>query len=109
MKIYKVYEIEDNVEDFSPQKEYPRHFAGAFESETLAEKLCEVVDIADCNSTEVIFDEIKLQDLQDIWTYGLKGYDEKGSKLIVEAIKTLQPEIYNQHTTMQNNDQDLTK
>lgn len=109
MKIYKVYEIEDNVEDYSIEKEYPKHFAGAFESQDLAEKLCEVIDIADCNSTEVVFEEITLQDLQDVRIYGLKGYDAKGSELIVEAIKTFQPEIYQQHTTHQNDEQDLTK
>lgn len=74
-KFYKVYEVEDNVS--YEAESYPAYFVGAFVDEAAAIELCGVVDIAKCNSTKIVYDEITYSDIEDLKIYGLEAADEE--------------------------------
>lgn len=90
MKYYKVYEILDNIE--IKQDIYPVYFVGAFEKEEDANKLCEVIDIMDCNSTHIEFNEITKQDVLDLKKFGLQAADKSAMQEIEKIIKNLNKE-----------------
>lgn len=73
-KFYKVYEIIDNV--CEELDSYPTYFVGAFVNERDAIELCGIIDVTECNSTKIIFDEITYSDIEDLNKYGLQAADE---------------------------------
>ena len=73
-KFYKVYEVLDNVSD--ELEVYPTYFVGAFLQEADAVELCGVIDVADCNSTKIVHDEITYADIEDLKVFGLQAADE---------------------------------
>lgn len=102
MKVYKVYEVEDNNEYAIEKGECLVHFVGAFENEVSAQKECTAIDIQYCNSTTIVFDEITKQDIEDALQYGITGFDKVGSDCMVEALKRYRPDVYAQKHSQKN-------
>ena len=73
-KMYKVYEIIDNVEE--KLEVYPTFFVGAFLSKKKAVKLCEIIDVTNNNSTKIVYGEITYSDISDLKKHGLNCADE---------------------------------
>lgn len=102
MKVYKVYEIEDNDEYAIETGNCLTHFVGAFENEVSAKKECVAIDMQFCNSTAIIYDEITKQDIEDILKYGVSGFDKAGNDCMVEALKKYRPDVYAQKYSQKN-------
>ena len=93
MKYYKVYEIfEDNK--FCALK--GKICVGIFKSEDKAKYISCVIDLQDCNKTEIIFDEINKQDLIDLHKC-FKGSDceDEIVKMSTYIFKTKEFELVN--------------
>lgn len=84
-QFYKVYEILDNVEE--NLQAYPTYFVGAFVHNDMAEMLCKNIDIANCNSTKIVYGIITQKDIDDLKYHGLQGCD----KLALEQITSMLP------------------
>lgn len=82
---FKVYEILDNVSD--ELEIYPTYFVGAFVNEADAIQLCEIIDIADCNSTKTVYGEITQEDIEDLKQFGLQSADEEALLQIERMLK----------------------
>lgn len=82
---FKVYEILDNVSD--ELEIYPTYFVGAFKNESDAIQLCEIIDIADCNSTKTVYGEISQEDIEDLKQFGLQSADEEALLQIERMLK----------------------
>lgn len=81
---FKVYEVLDNV--LEQQDTYPTYFVGAFLDKKMAEGLCKCIDIADCNSTKILYSVITPKDVQDLKKYGLKAADSSALSEIKKLI-----------------------
>ena len=81
---FKVYEVLDNV--LEQQDTYPTYFVGAFLDKKMAEGLCKCIDIADCNSTKILYGVITPKDVQDLKEYGLKAADSSALSEIKKLI-----------------------
>ena len=84
-KFFKVYEILDNVE--VEMESYPTYFVGAFENEPDAIELCGMIDIAECNSTKIVYGEITSADIEDLKQFGLQSADEAAILEIAAMLK----------------------
>ncbi|MBE5746226.1 MAG: hypothetical protein E7359_02945 [Clostridiales bacterium] len=93
MKLYKVYEILDNTEE--KLDSYPTYFVGAFKEEINAIQLCQAIDIADCNSTKIVYDEIVRGDIEDLYIYGLKNIDFEAAQELKKLVKIYEKENKN--------------
>ena len=87
---YKVYEILDNVEEVMTS--YPTFFVGAFLNNEMAKMLCKNIDIANCNSTKIVYGIINSKDIEDLKYYGLQGCD----KAAMQQISSMLPKNYEQ-------------
>ena len=81
MKYYKVYEI---IEDNKKLDLQCKVCVGIFKNEAKAKYIAYVIDVQDCNKTEIIYDDITKQDLLDLQKY-YKGSDCE--KEIIEISK----------------------
>lgn len=73
-KFFKVYEILDNV--CEELEVYPTYFVGAFSNEPDAIELCGIIDVAECNSTKIVYGGITQEDIEDLKQFGLQSADE---------------------------------
>ena len=86
-KFYKVYEIIDNV--CEELQVYPTYFVGAFVNPKDAQDLCKSIDISNCNSTKIVYDEITMGDVNDLKQYGLQMADEQAIAQIKFLLKSI--------------------
>jgi hypothetical protein len=78
------YEILDNIEEELGC--YPEYFVGAFSSEEKASENCKYIEIADCNSTKIVYDIINKDDIKDLEEFGVQGCDEAALKEICKLM-----------------------
>lgn len=90
-KFYKVYEILDNTEEIMDT--YPTYFVGAFLDKEEAEILRIMIDITDCNSSEIKHDFITENDVKDLKNFGLKSCDDTAKEEILKYLKPKDKEI----------------
>lgn len=89
MKYYKVYE---NFDEHAYVGLNGKVCVGIFKSEGRAKYLCYVIDVQDFNKTEIVFDNVKKQDLLDLHKC-FKGSDCE------DEIITLTKEFLNEELT----------
>lgn len=104
MKVYKVYEIEDNDIYAIEKGDCLMHFVGAFESRASAQKECEAIDVQFCNSANIVYDEITEQDIEDMLQYGITGFDKVGNDCMLSALKQYRPDIYEKKSSQNRDD-----
>lgn len=98
---YKVYEILDNTSE--ELTVYSVYFVGAFADKKMAESLCECIDVANCNSTKIIFGNITKNDVIDLKTHGWQGGDKEVLEEISAILKQLECENKTKKQTNQDN------